>query len=110
MSVENPRTAIVGLGMTEMGKVYGRSATDFAVEAITAAVADAGLSLSDVDGLYVNPGVKNCDPTRLQTFGAGGVQVMLMDGSVRNVGANTSAVTWTRALVPNDGFVLGNDW
>jgi hypothetical protein len=28
-------TAIAGLGITEMGKVYGRTATDFAVEAIT---------------------------------------------------------------------------
>ena len=67
MSIENPRTAIAGLGITEMGKVYGRSATDLAVEAITTAVADAGLSLADVDGLYVNPGIKNDTDMRLQT-------------------------------------------
>lgn len=67
MSTESPRTAIVGLGITEMGKVYGRSATDFAVEAITSAVADAGLSLADVDGLYVNPGIKNDTDMRLQS-------------------------------------------
>jgi hypothetical protein len=30
-------SAIVGLGLTEMGKVYGRSRTDFAAEAIAAA-------------------------------------------------------------------------
>jgi acetyl-CoA acetyltransferase len=59
--------AIVGLGMTEMGKVFGRTATDFAVEAITRAAADAGLGLADIDGLYVNPGVKNDTDLRLQS-------------------------------------------
>ncbi|MFV0459259.1 MAG: thiolase family protein [Actinomycetales bacterium] len=60
-------TAIAGLGMTAMGKIYGRSATDFAVEAIQLAVQDAGLTLSDVDGLLVNPGVKNDTDLRLQS-------------------------------------------
>lgn len=60
-------TAIAGLGITEMGKVYGRTATDFAVEAITLAAADAGLALSDIDGLLVNPGVKNDTDLRLQS-------------------------------------------
>lgn len=48
------KTAIAGLGMTELGKVYGRSMTDFAGEAIALALEDAGLSASDVDGLLVN--------------------------------------------------------
>lgn len=61
------RAAIAGLGMTEMGKVYGRSATDLAVDAISRAAADAGLSLADVDGLYVNPGIKNDTDLRLQS-------------------------------------------
>lgn len=60
-------TAIAGLGMTEMGKVYGKSATQFAVEAVRLAAEDAGLSLSDIDGLYVNPGVKNDTDLRLQS-------------------------------------------
>jgi len=47
-------TAIAGLGVTEMGKVYGRTASDFAGEAISLALADAGLAASDVDGLLVN--------------------------------------------------------
>ena len=38
-----PRAAIVGLGITETGKVYGRSAADFAADAARLAVADAGL-------------------------------------------------------------------
>ena len=48
------QTAIAGLGMTEMGKVYGRTATDFAAEALALALDDAGLAKADVDGLLVN--------------------------------------------------------
>ena len=48
------RTAIAGLGMTEMGKVYGRTATDFAAEALALALDDAGLAKADVDGLLIN--------------------------------------------------------
>ncbi len=52
-----PRASIVGLGITDMGKVYGHSATDFADEAVRRAAADAGLQLSDIDGLLVSKGV-----------------------------------------------------
>jgi acetyl-CoA acetyltransferase len=50
--------ALVGLGMTELGKVYGRSSTALAAEAVQRAVADAGLALSDLDGLLVSAGIK----------------------------------------------------
>ena len=53
----HPDVAIAGLGITEMGKVYGRSAPDFAADAVRLAVADAGLTLDDVDGLLINPGL-----------------------------------------------------
>jgi acetyl-CoA acetyltransferase len=46
--------AVAGLGITEMGKVYGRSATDFAAEAIALALDDAGLEARDIDGLLIN--------------------------------------------------------
>jgi acetyl-CoA acetyltransferase len=45
------RTAIVGVGTTEQGELPGRSANEIAVEAIDLALADAGLSKADVDGL-----------------------------------------------------------
>jgi hypothetical protein len=45
--------AIVGLGFSEIGKVYGRSAGDFAIAATTRALADAGLQVSAVDGRLI---------------------------------------------------------
>jgi acetyl-CoA acetyltransferase len=50
-------TAIAGLGLTPQGKVYGNSAIGFAVDAVEAALADAGLERTAVDGLLVNPGL-----------------------------------------------------
>jgi acetyl-CoA acetyltransferase len=50
-------TAIAGLGITEMGKVYGKTSADFAAEAVGLAVRDAGLALTDLDGLLINAGV-----------------------------------------------------
>jgi acetyl-CoA acetyltransferase len=49
--------SIVGLGMTELGKVYGRSPRAFAADAVRLAVADAGLALGDLDGLLVSHGL-----------------------------------------------------
>ncbi|HEY6408551.1 MAG TPA: thiolase family protein, partial [Ktedonobacteraceae bacterium] len=53
MSIKG-KCSIVGLGVTAMGKVYGRSATDFAAEAIHLALEDAGLKKEEVDGLLIN--------------------------------------------------------
>jgi acetyl-CoA acetyltransferase len=52
-------SAIVGLGMSELGRVYGKSATGLAADAIRAALADAGLTLDDMDGLLVSHGLAN---------------------------------------------------
>ena len=43
--------AIAGIGATEFSKNSGRSELRLAVEAVTAALADAGLTAADVDGL-----------------------------------------------------------
>jgi acetyl-CoA acetyltransferase len=49
--------AIAGLGITEVGKVYGRTTRDLAADAVRRAVADAGLALDDVDGLLIANGI-----------------------------------------------------
>ncbi len=43
--------------MTALGKVYGSTSAQFAADAVRLAVADAGLALSDVDGLLTSSGV-----------------------------------------------------
>ena len=48
---------IAGLGITELGKVYGPTPAQFAAEAVRRAAADAGLAMSDIDGLLVSGGV-----------------------------------------------------
>ncbi len=50
-------TSIVGLGMTELGKVYGRSPRRLAADAVRLAAQDAGLALGDLDGLLVSHGM-----------------------------------------------------
>ena len=62
-------TAISGFGMTPMGRIYGKSSTDFAVDAIRTAIADAGLEKDDVDGLLVNSGITG--------FTGGGISIGL---------------------------------
>jgi acetyl-CoA acetyltransferase len=70
--------AIAGLGITAQGKVYGQSPLDFAVDAISLALADAGLERSDLDGLLLNPGLA------WQDFGMGSFQLQQAMG-LRNL-------------------------
>jgi acetyl-CoA acetyltransferase len=59
-------TAIAGLGMSEIGKVYGYTAEQFASIAVRNAVTDAGLQLSDVDGLIMAGGLTEGVHLKLQ--------------------------------------------
>jgi prepilin-type processing-associated H-X9-DG protein len=52
----------------------------------------------------------DCDNWRAQSAHRGGMNVCLADGSVRRVNAGVSQATWTNALLPADGNVLGSDW
>lgn len=49
--------AIIGLGLTDVGKVYGKTSIDFAAHAVRLAATDAGLRLEEIDGLLINPGL-----------------------------------------------------
>lgn len=50
MSLRN-KYAIVGIGYTPQGRVPGRTALSFHLEACANAIADAGLKRKDIDGL-----------------------------------------------------------
>jgi len=61
-------------------------------------------------------GTNPCSPTNTGTgggamsFGTGGIQVGLADGSTRTLAPSTQGTTWALLLVPNDGQVLPPDW
>jgi acetyl-CoA acetyltransferase len=46
------KTAVVGIGTAGTGEAPGRSAIELLAEASLAAIADAGLKLTDIDGLF----------------------------------------------------------
>jgi prepilin-type N-terminal cleavage/methylation domain-containing protein len=53
---------------------------------------------------------QDCDNWRAQSGHRGGMNVALVDSSVRSVSPAVSPLTWTYALLPNDGQPLGSDW
>jgi acetyl-CoA acetyltransferase len=61
-----PKGSIVGLGVTPMGRIYGRRSVDFAAEAIALALDDAGLTKADVDGLLFNANISGDIDVRAQ--------------------------------------------
>ncbi|AJC57109.1 MULTISPECIES: lipid-transfer protein [Streptomyces] len=65
------RAAIVGIGATEFSKDSGRSELKLAVEAVHAALADAGLTPDDVDGLVTFTMDTNPEITVAQAAGIG---------------------------------------
>ena len=50
------RTIISGIGQSAIGRRLGRDALELTAEACLAAVADAGLTPADIDGLTTYPG------------------------------------------------------
>jgi len=58
----------------------------------------------------MRPAKIQCNPQQVQGLSANVIMVGLGDGSVRSVSASVSQVTWGRAVEPNDGQILGNNW
>lgn len=50
------KAAICGLGITQQGKVYGKTAQQFAIEAVHLALQDAALPKDELDGLLIYTG------------------------------------------------------
>jgi acetyl-CoA acetyltransferase len=48
-------TAVVGIGETKVGKLPGRTAMDLQAEAARAAIADAGLTIGEIDAFFAKP-------------------------------------------------------
>jgi acetyl-CoA acetyltransferase len=63
------KTAIVGVGATEFSKRSGRSEMQLAAEAVTAALADAGIDPAEVDGISTYSMDKNPELEVLRLIG-----------------------------------------
>src|SRR5438034_1132645 len=86
-----------------MGKIYGRSAADFAAEAVALALEDAGLEKSDIDGLLINGnGNVDMDP-RLQM--ALGFEDLTMLNVMSAAGSTSGAMVQYAALALDAGVV-----
>ena len=81
------KAAIAGIGQTEFSKDSGRSELRLAVEAIRAALDDAGLTPADVDGyanftIDNNPAIEVVGQNQLGPHVTGSVDVALPGGEV----------------------------
>jgi acetyl-CoA acetyltransferase len=89
--------AIAGLGLTEVGKVFGRRSDDLAVEAVRLAVADAGLRIQDVDGLLVSYGISGPGSGNLSTaLGLPDLKLLLDLDTAPGLGSGATAAIATQ--------------
>jgi acetyl-CoA acetyltransferase/uncharacterized OB-fold protein len=65
------KVALTGIGMSEIGRRLMRPPLSLTMDACEAAIADAGLTIADIDGLSTYPGGGNVGP-----FGEGGVTAL----------------------------------
>jgi acetyl-CoA acetyltransferase len=75
METLKDKTAIVGVGYTPQGKVPGRTSLSFHLEAARNAIADAGLKISDIDGLLIQPAMGDPSVTAVQVAQHLGIRV-----------------------------------
>ena len=113
-------TAIVGMGQTEFSKAAGRSETQLAAEAIVAALADAGLTTADVDGLVsytIDPveetelvrtlGIPEIRFSSRVPYGGGGSQGVLLHAAAAVAAGVADVVVAYRAIKARSGERFG---
>jgi acetyl-CoA acetyltransferase len=114
------KAAVVGLGVTEFSKSSGRSEMQLAMEAVTMALADAGLEPSDLDGLCTytldnnseveilrNIGAPNLKFFSRISFGGGGACAPLMQAAMAVALGLAGCVVCYRAMNERSGTRFG---
>ncbi len=97
------KSAIVGLGISEVGKVYGRSATSFALEAIDRALEDAGLKKEDLDGLLMQSGLAQ-PGIGLQLQNAAGLKSLRLVNHMNAMGATPASMVQYATMAIQNGL------
>jgi prepilin-type N-terminal cleavage/methylation domain-containing protein len=99
-------SAYDGLYATNTGAFFG-------VLAMTGPVTQSGVNYGwQLQPTLAGTNIVICDSSvgMAHSFGTGGIQVGLGDGSVRSVSPSASSNAWNMALQPNDGNPLPSDW
>ena len=62
MSSQNISAVVSGIGQSDVGRRLGRTPLDLTVDAALEAIADAGLTVDDIDGIGTYPGAMDTPP------------------------------------------------
>jgi acetyl-CoA acetyltransferase len=114
------KTAIVGIGQTEFSRHAGRTELQLACESVTTALADAGLSPGDVDGLVsytVDPveetelvrsvGIQEVGYSSRVPYGGGGSMGVLLHAASAVASGAADVVVAYRAIRARSGSRFG---
>jgi acetyl-CoA acetyltransferase len=120
MSGMNGSTAIVGIGQTEFSKNSGRSELQLASEAVRAAIRDAGLEPSDIDGLVTfvqdesdelalmrSVGITEANWVSRTSFGGSGASATVQHAAAAVASGAAKAVVVYRAFNERSGVRFG---
>jgi acetyl-CoA acetyltransferase len=94
--------AIAGLGITDVGRVFGRSASGFAADAVRLAAADAGLAISDIDGLLISSGLSG--DVKLDLQRELGVRDLKLLSELQGFGSTAGAMVSWAAMAVQSGM------
>jgi type II secretory pathway pseudopilin PulG len=101
------------IGVTESYGRCGSTGTLWAHETVTPdwhAMFNDWSARGTASKFQVQPTQAQCNNRLPQSPHSSGINVMLMDGSVRFVSQGISPATWAFALTPSGGETLGQDW
>jgi acetyl-CoA acetyltransferase len=101
---DSRQPVIAGLGITDMSKrVYGKTASEFAADAIRLAAADAGIKVSDIGGLLINRGIGG--DLGLDLAARLEMQDLRVLSEVQSYGASAGAMVQYAAMAVASGMV-----
>jgi len=94
--------AIAGVGVTPQGKIYDRTTNDFAADAVHLALENAGLSLNDLDGMLIQPGLDGVLNMGFQNYL--GVMDLRLFNYISSGGAGAGSMVQYAAMAINAGM------